>query len=83
MPDYCELYKVKGFSDLAKETDNYLFLKDVSGVSYIVKNNNYPSQFFRTIICKSMDISRYWNWKQFPFKENMLITLDYYEGLRK
>lgn len=83
LPDYCELCKVKGFSDLAKETDNYLFLRDVSGVNYIVKNDNYPAQFFRAVICKSMGISRYWNWRQFPFKENMLITLDYYEGLRK
>lgn len=82
LPDYCELYKVKGISDLAKETENYLFLRDVNGVSYIVKYDNYPSQFLRTVICESMDISKYWDWRQFPFKENMLITLDYYEGLR-
>lgn len=81
LPDYCELRKVKGFSDLAQETDNYLFLRDVGGVNYIVKNDNYPSQFFRTITCKSMGIPKYWNWKEYPFRENMLITLDYYEGL--
>ena len=81
LPDYCELRKVKGFSDLAKETDNYLFLRDVDGVNYIVKNDNYPSQFFRKIACESMGISKFWDWRENPFKENMLITLDYYAGL--
>lgn len=81
LPDYCELRKVKGFSDLVKETDNYLFLRDASGINYIVKNDNYPSQFFRTITCKSIGISKYWDWKEYPFKENMLITLDYYDKL--
>ena len=81
LPEYCELRKVKGFFDLAKETDNYLFLRDVDRMNYIVKNDGYPSQFFRKITCESMGISKLWDWRKYPFKENMLITLDYYEGL--
>ena len=81
LPDYCELRKIKGFSDLEKETENYLFLRNLDGINYIVKNDNYPSQFFRKIMCQSLDIPKYWDWKDYPFKENMLITLDYYEGL--
>ncbi len=81
LPDYCQLCKIKGFSDLAKETENYLFLRDLDGINYIVKNNGYPSQFFRKIVCQSLEISDYWDWKEYPFKENMLITLDYYKGL--
>lgn len=81
LPDYCELQKIRGFRDLAKEKDNYLFLKDINGNSYIVKNDNYPSQFFRKISCIAMDIPKYWNWKEYRFKENMEITIDYYDKL--
>lgn len=81
LPDYCELRKIRGFSDLVQESDNYLFLRDLDGTNYIVKNDNYPSQFFRTIACKSIGIPKYWDWHKYPFKENMNITLDYYEGL--
>ena len=59
LPDYCELRKVKGFPDLAKEADNYLLLRDVSGLNYIVRDDNYPSQLARTITCKSMGIPKY------------------------
>lgn len=83
LPDYCELYKIKGFSDLAKETKNYLFLRELNGTSYIVKNDGYPSQFFRRIACESLGIPQYWNWRDYPFRENMMITRDYYKDLAK
>lgn len=81
LPDYCELKKIKGFVDLKNESDNYLFLKDTNGSSYIVKNDNYPSQFFRQIACKAMGISKYWDWRIYKFVENMEITIDYYDRL--
>lgn len=82
LPDYCELKKIQGFADLKNETDNYLYLRDVGGNHYIVKNADYPSQFFRRIACKAMGISKYWEWQTYPFKENMEITIDFYNELR-
>lgn len=80
---YCELRKIEGFSDLAEEKDNYLFLKDLDGTHYIVKKDDYPSQFFRKITCESMGIPEDWDWQKCPYKKNMLITLDYYGELRQ
>ena len=81
LPDYCELKKIKGFADLKYEKDNYLYLQDINNNNYIVKNDNYPSQFFRQIACQAMGITRYWNWREYEFKENMEITVDFYSDL--
>ena len=81
LPDYCELKKIKGFTDLKHEKNNYLFLKDINNHYYIVKNNDYPSQFFRQISCKALNIPKYWDWRKYSFIENMKITIDYYDKL--
>lgn len=78
LPDFCELKKISGFQDLKHEKNNYLFLREANGNNFIVKNQNYPSQFFRRIACKAMGIDDYWDWREYPFIENMGITLDYY-----
>lgn len=82
LPTYCELRKIGGFSDLKKENKNYLFLRDIHNNNYIVKNEDYPSQFFRRISCKALNIPKYWDWKKYRFSENVEITLDYYENLK-
>lgn len=82
LPAHCELRKIKGFPDLAKETDNYLYLKDFDGTNYIVENDNYPSQFFRAVTCESLGMPECWNWEEHPFKDKMLTTLDYYKELK-
>lgn len=81
LPDYCEIRKIKGFRDLADEKDNYLFLQDINNISYIVKNDDYPSQFFRQITCKALGITKYWDWRTYKFTENMEITIDLFENL--
>lgn len=81
LPNYCELKKIKGFEDLKNEVDNYLYLKDINNNNYIVKNSNYPSQFFRQIACQAMGISKYWDWRKYSFIENMEITIDFYDKL--
>ena len=81
LPDYCELRKIKGFGDLKDQTENYLYLRDTTGNNYIVKNDNYPSQFFRQIACAAMGIPKYWDWRKYEFKENVEITVDYYMGM--
>lgn len=83
LPDYCELKKIKGFQDLKDESDNYLYLCDTNLNQYIVKNDGYPSQFFRQIACKAMGIPKYWDWRTYQFRENMEITLDFYADLPK
>lgn len=82
LPNYCELKKVQGFVDLKNEADNYLYLRDTGGNNYIVKNAGYPSQFFRQVACKALGIQKYWIWQDYPFKENMEITMDFYDEMR-
>lgn len=82
LPNYCELKKIQGFTDLKTETDNYLYLRDVSGNNYIVKNAGYPSQFFRQVACKALGIPKYWKWQNYPFRENMEITIDIFDELK-
>ena len=81
LPAGCQLKEIGGFEDLKDESDNYLFLKDITGNNYIVTNNNYPSQFFRQIICIIKGIQDCWDWKQYEFMDNMNETIKYYDGL--
>lgn len=83
LPKDCEMREITGFSDLANEKDNYLFLRDLDGMNYIVNIFKQSSQFFRKITCDSMGISECWNWEEYPFKEKMLDTLGYYKELRQ
>lgn len=79
LPGECKLKKIEGFTDLKRETDNYLFLKDISENNYIIENDSYPSQFFRRIVCSAMGIAESWDWREHAFLENMEKTIDYYK----
>ena len=83
LPVDCKLKTIGGFADLAKENDNYLFLRDTNNVNYIVINNEYPSQFFRRIACKALGITECWDWRSHEFSENMKITLDFYKNIHE
>lgn len=77
----CQLKKIEGFGDLKKESDNYLFLRNITGINYIVTNNKYPSQFFRKVLCEIIGKPSCWNWRKNPYKRNMNATIEYYSGL--
>lgn len=81
LPRESKVKKIEGFTDLEKETDNYLFLKNIDENNYIVENHNYPSQFFRRIVCDAVGMSGYWDWREHAFLENMKKTIDYYGEL--
>lgn len=81
LPIKCKLKKIAGFTDLRKETNNYLFLKDISGNHYVVENEDYPSQFFRQIVCNALGIGECWDWREHSFFNNMKKTIVYYKDL--
>lgn len=82
LPEYCILKKIKGFEDLKLEIDNYLYLRDINNNNYIVVNDGYPSQFFRRIACEANGIPQFWDWRIYPFVENIEITINFYKDLK-
>lgn len=82
LPEHCKLKQIKGIKDLSEEKESYLYLRDKDGKNYIVKNDEYPSQFFRQIACRALDKPQCWNWKEYELKDNMEKTLDFYKNLQ-
>lgn len=67
--------------------DNLQTIRAYMGKNYILYNNPqntiyiscrpFPSQYMRKWIANEIGIPNKWNWKQFPFTENIKKSIDY------
>jgi diadenosine tetraphosphate (Ap4A) HIT family hydrolase len=83
--EYTELPIVKEIPSIAdlsnqiqvvNECDSYLFLEDIDYKCYFINDaSKFPSQFFRIILAKSMDIDNMWDWRKYTFEGNIIRTL--------
>lgn len=81
LPKDCSFKRIKGFNDLKFETNNYLYLNDINNNDYIVQAKNYLSQFFRRIVCEGIGMKHFWDWKEYPFVDNVETTLSIFNGI--
>jgi len=73
---------ISGLQELATSTDNsmdYLYFSLPDGVSFISQSTNFPSQFFRKVIAKSVGMETSYNWKEYPYRDNILETIRAYK----
>lgn len=69
-------YKIsEKFSDITSLNGEYLYLRQNS-LNYFCENSGTESQFYRKIIANDLNISDYWNWKIYPYVNNMEYTYD-------
>ncbi len=70
--------KVAGIAStslLAKENLAYLFLSKFEE-SFIATGEKFESQLFRKLIAESLGKEGMWDWKKYPFEENIQATLE-------
>ena len=53
----------------------YLFWQDTDDSMNVVDSGFVPSQFFRRVIAAHYDIPNKWDWRQYPFIDNMEKTI--------
>ncbi len=77
-----EFYPYKwNLSDLFSTTEyfekcsSYLYMQCPSGEEYVTSDLNIPSQFFRRVIAKELNIEEHYDWKKNFGKENIDKTL--------
>jgi ATP adenylyltransferase len=80
------LIRINSIQDLTifnKTQESYLYLSLSEG-DYVAVNPQISSQFMRKIIAKVIGKEDYWNWRKYPFLENMIETkIELIEEFRK
>lgn len=73
--------KVNQISDIhdlratIEKTSSYLYYYDIDKKSYDITHAGIVSQYFRRLISKHLNKPDEWNWRKYPFIENMSKTL--------
>ena len=85
-------YVIKDLKEIKEIIDkykfkSYLLFGDTDGSIYLIDSSSgeYPSQFFRIVFYNyyypdSKDNG--WNWKKFPFQENMSKTIELFKDIK-
>ena len=68
--------------EVVKQAQTYLYYSPPSRDSFVVLDEEVPSQFFRTILSKSIGLADEWNWRNHIHEINIEKTMLFYkEGL--
>ncbi len=73
---------VKNLKDTCKfirQSKPYLYYRDQSKKSFVTTNENIPSQLFRRAIASSIGIDDKYDWKKYPFTDNIVKTINSYK----
>ncbi len=75
---YFDWVELTGIEDLSVKVNSlsYLYLMDQDGKSFICSKENIPSQVFRRVIAQQERIPSQFNWREFPFHENIKTTIN-------
>jgi diadenosine tetraphosphate (Ap4A) HIT family hydrolase len=68
---------IDGPSDITEKSDGepYLYLQDEAGGSWLARSEEIPSQFFRRLIAAEQGRPEEFDWKRFPHRETLSLTL--------
>jgi diadenosine tetraphosphate (Ap4A) HIT family hydrolase len=65
--------KINSIAEINSVDSEYLLIWNKKGI-YYAKSDSVPSQFLRKVIAEYFGVPDKWNWKEFPFVENMQHT---------
>lgn len=66
--------QIKSISDIGKHKNkSYIYYSSsINNENYFFQITNFiPSQYMRQLICKNLQIPNYWNWFEYPFRNNI------------
>jgi diadenosine tetraphosphate (Ap4A) HIT family hydrolase len=75
--------QIGNLSESIKYIDNgipYLYYENQQRKSFITTNDNIPSQLFRKALAFNVDLPNEYDWKNYPFTENIHKTINIYKG---
>ena len=70
---FVRLTEADGLRDLSTIDSEYLFVR-TQRHNYWTNVTSLPSQYFRRIIARIFGVSSMWNWREYPFVNNMVAT---------
>jgi len=79
LPYALKYRQIHSFSELWPLGNNnmpYLYWQDIDGLMYVVDDGFVPSQFFRRIVANHYNMPESWDWRQFPYVDKMIKTID-------
>lgn len=65
---------IRSLHSIAFSDRPYLYWKEINGEEYVVVDEFVSSQFFRKIIADSHGLTDKWDWREYPFVDNMIST---------
>lgn len=70
--DMCDL------RNICNEKESYLYYSDIDNKNYVISHEGIPSQFLRKILASNIGIKN-WNWREYPYLENIIKSIEFYE----
>jgi ATP adenylyltransferase len=72
---WCSVPGIHTTSEYFNKNIPYLFVRDVDKKNFVGFSEELPSQLFRRTIAKHIGIEEKYDWKRFPFTENIDMTI--------
>lgn len=73
------LIPLESIFDLTDYSANsYVFYQNTYSENYMVDIQNPPSQYLRQILAKKLGLSEFWNWRRYPFYDNIVKCINDY-----
>lgn len=79
--DNLKIISINGFEEIKSKAighSSYLYYRDLTGEQYVVFHSGVPSQYFRKLLAEHLGLHYEWNWREYPFLDNMQKTIQFY-----
>ncbi len=80
--DWVQISGLSQLNEMSIKDSGYLYFRDTENFHYVSSDGDIPSQFFRRIIANQMAVPEKFNWKEFPFLENVSKTLSSFDSIK-
>lgn len=73
-----EISDIIELSNICKEKESYIYYNDIDNKNYVISHEGIPSQFLRKLLAVNNSIEN-WNWREYPYLENIVKSIKFYE----
>lgn len=77
--DWKEINNISACIEYINHNKPYLLIQDQQKKIRITTDDNIPSQLFRKVIANSLNLAGKYDWKQYPFIDNVIETINVYK----